>query len=320
VTLIAGGGYHGKSTLLRALERGVYNHLPGDGRELVVADRTAVKVRSEDGRRVEGVTITPFINNLPGGSDTDAFRSDDASGSTSQAANIMEALEVGAGTLLVDEDTSATNFMIRDHRMQELVAGSEEPITPFIDKVQALSRDVGVSSVLVIGGSGDYFDVADTVVVMKEYRPYEMTEEARRIASRLQTERENEGGPSFGSWRVRSPVGRSLDPSKGKRDVKVRAHGTREIQFGRENIALASVEQLVDAGQTRSIAHALVQLKSLFREELSISEAVDRIDELVRNEGLDALTPHPMGDLAAFRSFELAAALNRLRTLSVRSR
>ena len=320
VTLIAGGGYHGKSTLLRALERGVYNHIPGDGRELVVTDPAAVKVRSEDGRRVEGVTITPFINNLPGGADTNAFRSDDASGSTSQAANIMEALEIGARTLLVDEDTSATNFMIRDHRMQELVSGEDEPITPFIDKVQALSIDRGVSSVLVIGGSGDYFDVADAVIVMKEYRPYEMTEEARRIAARLETERRNEGGPEFGEWRERLPVPRSLDPSKGKRDVKVRAHGTREIQFGRESINMNGVEQLVDAGQTRALAHALVSVKTLLKEGMSLREVVDRIDEMLRSEGLDSLTPHPMGDVAAFRRFELAAAVNRLRSLSVRSR
>ena len=320
VTLIAGGGYHGKSTLLRALERGVYDHVPGDGRELVVADPAAVKVRSEDGRRVEGVSITPFINSLPGGTDTDSFRSDDASGSTSQAANIMEALEVGATTLLVDEDTSATNFMIRDHRMQELVSGDDEPITPFIDKVRALYEELGVSSVLVVGGSGDYFDVADTVVVMREYRPREMTAEARQIAGRLRTERRQEGGRTFGAWRERVPVSESLDPSKGKRDVKVRAHGTREIQFGRDSIDLNGVEQLIDAGQTRAISHALVTLKSMLTDATTLRLAVEELNRRVDVEGLDVLTPHPMGDLAAFRTFELAAALNRLRTLKVRNR
>ncbi len=139
VTLIVGGGYHGKSTLLSALERGVYNHIPGDGRELVVTDPTAVKIRAEDGRRVEGVDIRPFINNLPDHSNAAAFRTDNASGSTSQAANIIEALEVGAKTLLLDEDTCATNLMIRDARMQSLVEKSGEPITPFIDRVRQLA-------------------------------------------------------------------------------------------------------------------------------------------------------------------------------------
>ncbi|MEE8472125.1 MAG: ABC-ATPase domain-containing protein, partial [Dehalococcoidia bacterium] len=182
VTLIVGGGYHGKSTLLRALEVGVYNHIPGDGRELVVVHPSALKIRAEDGRRIEKVDISPFITNLPQGRDTGAFSTEDASGSTSQAANIIEGLEAGAGVLLIDEDTSATNFMIRDHRMQELVSKDKEPITPFIDKVRQLYADLGVSTVLVIGGSGDYFDVADRVICMVDYRPYDLTRESRAIA------------------------------------------------------------------------------------------------------------------------------------------
>ena len=138
VTLIVGGGYHGKSTLLEALERGVYNHRPGDGRERVVSDPTAVKIRAKDGRSISGVDISPFIGPLPLGQGTRRFDSADASGSTSQAAAIVEAVEAGAGTLLVDEDTAATNFMIRDRRMQALVPRDLEPITPFVDRVRLL--------------------------------------------------------------------------------------------------------------------------------------------------------------------------------------
>eukprot|EP00775_Hariotina_reticulata_P003955 gene3955-4208_t len=161
ITLIAGGGFHGKSTLLQALEVGVYNKIPGDGRELVVMVPDAVKVSAEDGRRVEGVDISFFINNLPGGSSTAAFRSDDASGSTSQAASIQEVLEAGCRVLLMDEDTCATNFMMRDVRMAALVAADKEPITPFSRRIASL-RAAGVSTVLVMGGSGDYFAEADT--------------------------------------------------------------------------------------------------------------------------------------------------------------
>jgi predicted ABC-class ATPase len=161
ITLVVGGGYHGKSTLLTAIEKGVYDHVPGDGRELVVSNGLAVKIRAEDGRNVENVDISPFIGNLPFGQDTTSFSTADASGSTSQAANIMEALEAGARVLLIDEDTSATNFMIRDGRMQRLVAKNKEPITPFIDKVKQLHRDGGVSTMLVMGGTGDYFEVED---------------------------------------------------------------------------------------------------------------------------------------------------------------
>ena len=186
VTLIVGGGYHGKSTLLRALERGVHPHVPGDGRERVATRSSAVKIRAEDGRGVTGCDISAFISDLPGGlgaaARTTDFHSDDASGSTSQAANIVEAFEAGSRLLLLDEDTSATNFMVRDARMQALVAPEREPITPFVDRVRELYDALGVSTVLVMGGSGDYFEVADTVIEMHAYRPRDVTAEAKRVA------------------------------------------------------------------------------------------------------------------------------------------
>jgi predicted ABC-class ATPase len=230
VSLIVGGGYHGKSTLLRALELGVYNHIPGDGREFVVTTPSAVKIRSENGRRIEKVDISPFISNLPFNRDTKEFTTDDASGSTSQAANIIEALEVGARVILMDEDTSATNFMIRDHRMQELVSKDKEPITPFIDKVRLLYRDLGVSTILVMGGSGDYFDVADTVICMVEYKPQDVSGEARVIAEKYKAERKPEGGESFGRISRRIPLAHSFDPSRGKRKIKILPRGLKSIR------------------------------------------------------------------------------------------
>src|SRR6056297_790170 len=197
ISLIVGGGYHGKSTLLNAVEQGVYNHIPGDGREMVVSDPLACKIRAEDGRRIEKTAITPFISNLPYGRDTEAFSSENGSGSTSQAANMIEAIEAGASSLLIDEDTSATNFMLRDHRMQCLVAKDREPITPFIDRVRQLYEERGVSSVLVIGGSGDYFDVADKVICLVDYEPQEVTEQARRVARDNPIHRQSEAAGPF---------------------------------------------------------------------------------------------------------------------------
>ena len=194
MTLIVGGGFHGKSTLLRALELGIYSHIPGDGREYLVTDPRAVKIRAEDGRNVEKVNISPFIRTLPLLQDTSRFSTENASGSTSQAANIMEALEMGARVLLLDEDTSATNFMIRDRRMQELVLKAHEPITPFIDKVRPLYQDYGVSTLLVMGGSGDYFEAADQVIWMNNYRPALVTSQAREIAEKFPVQRLQEGG------------------------------------------------------------------------------------------------------------------------------
>ncbi len=318
VTLIVGGGFHGKSTLLSALMLGVYNHRPDDGRQLVVTDPTAVKIRAEDGRRVEGVDISPFIGRLPQNRDTVRFRTDNASGSTSQAANIMEALEIGSRLLLIDEDTAATNFMIRDHRMQELVAKELEPITPFIDKVRQLYRDHGVSTMLVMGGSGDYFDVADTVIAMEHYLPRDVTSAARDIARKYQAERACEGGEAFGPVRDRIPRASSLNPRRGRREESVRTRGLATILFGQQEIRLDAVEQLVSSCQTRAVADAMLHARVTYVDsQRPLSDVMELVLRDVEERGLDVLGRGPRGDYALFRRFELAAAINRLRTLEV---
>lgn len=320
ITLIVGGGYHGKSTLLRALESGIYNHIPGDGREYVVTDPTAMKVRAEDGRSVVGVNISPFINHLPQGKSTQQFVTSDASGSTSQAASIVEAVEAGAQTLLIDEDTSATNFMIRDRRMQALIAKAREPITPFVDKVQQLYNDEGISTILVMGGSGDYFDVADRVIALDEYRPKDVTQQAQAVAATYRTERQAEGGAHFGSITSRVILPTSIDPSKGKRDVSLKIRATNTILLGTADIDLSAVEQLVEPGQLQAIAAAIVYAqRHYFNGENTLSTVLQQVLYDIETHGLDCLSDRLSGNLAAFRPQELAATINRLRTLQVRS-
>lgn len=326
VTLIVGGGYHGKSTLLSAIERGVYSHIPGDGRELAATREDAVKIRAEDGRRVERVDISPFVANLPFGTDTVAFRTENASGSTSQAANIVEALEAGARLLLIDEDTSATNFMIRDELMQRLISKEKEPITPFIDQVRNLYREYGVSTILVMGGSGDYFEVADTVIAMESYKPRLVTAEARRIAADRQDVRAREGGDSFGALRERLPLAQGINPVRGGRSkVQVKALGS--LMFGRQTVDLTSVEQLVDISQTRAIGDLVLygRTHGFFDGQTTLAQVLDRMFGLIRDKGLDVISPlagrngvggHP-GDYAMPRRYEVAAMLNRLRSLEV---
>ncbi|MEG4057634.1 MULTISPECIES: ABC-ATPase domain-containing protein [unclassified Microcoleus] len=325
ITLIVGGGYHGKSTLLRAIELGVYNRIPGDGREFVVTSAAAVKIRAEDGRSVAGVDISPFINQLPQGRDTAQFYTENASGSTSQAANIIEALELVASSeedlvpvLLVDEDTAATNFMIRDRRMQELIAKDKEPITPFIDKVQHLYADYGVSTILVMGGSGDYFDVAGTVIALDNFQAYNVTKKAKEIAKNYSISRAAEGGKNFGKITQRVPIPASLDPSRGRRDVRVKVRDVDELAFGSEEIDLGAVEQIVDSGQLRAIAAAMVYAKQQYIDgKRTLSEIIDLVIADIDAQGMDILSPFPEGDFAMFRRFELAAAINRLRSLSL---
>lgn len=320
VTLIVGGGYHGKSTLLSALAQGVYNHIPGDGREYVVTRREAVTIRAEDSRFVCGTDISPFIQNLPNGTDTRCFTTQNASGSTSQAANIVEALEVGAKVLLVDEDTSATNFMIRDERMQALVAKEKEPITPFIDKVRQLYEDLGVSTILVMGGSGDYFEVADTVIMMDAYRPRDVTEEAKRIAQALGRPRKREGGESFGTIRPRRPDLASIQPRTRKGKLKVQGSRT-SLRLGNYTIDLSRLSQFAEVGQVRAVGYLLAWLAE-HGEELgtdgTMASLMAALERRLEEEGLEAFLPARYGDLAEPRRFEVAAALNRLRTLLLR--
>jgi len=319
VTLIVGGGYHGKSTLLSALERGVYNHIPGDGRELVVANPTSVKIRAEDGRNIEGVDIRPFISNLPNQVDASAFRTKNASGSTSQAANIIEALEINSEVLLLDEDTCATNLMIRDARMQALVEKSGEPITPFVDRVRQLYERRGVSTILVLGGSGDYFEVAHHIIRMHHYLPQEVTEQAKNIARRNPTGRQIE---VMRSWqdpiKPRFPVAESLNPRKGKREISIKARALRAVSFGTEEIDMNYVAQLVDEGQLRAIGQALnLARKQFMKPEKSVTDVVEAVMTAIDQQGLDILDSWQTGDYVKFRSYEFVAALNRLRTLKV---
>ncbi|QDP39594.1 ABC-ATPase domain-containing protein [Radiobacillus deserti] len=318
IVLIVGGGYHGKSTLLNAIERGVYHHIKGDGREYVLTDPDAVKVRAEDGRGVQHVNISPFINNLPHEQTTKAFSTENASGSTSQAANVVEALEAGATTLLMDEDTSATNFMIRDQRMKELVVDKKEPITPFIDKVKQLKEQKNVSSILVMGGSGDYFDVADDVIMMENYKPALVTERAKSIAAKYPTSAQITTG-DFGDLPRRTFLPSSF--STGRKG-KVQAKGLKSVLIDRDLLDLSGVEQLVDSSQTRAIAEMIKYLEhSKKSKDISLAALLDELERLMNEKGLHAFAKFPdqhPGDLARPRRFEIAAAFNRIRKANVK--
>lgn len=318
VTLVVGGGFHGKSTLLRSLERGVYDHVPGDGREQVVTHPDAVKVRAEDGRAVTGTDIRNFVDRLPGGQSTHGFTTRNASGSTSQAAALVEALEAGARVLLMDEDTSATNLLIRDARMQALVPEALEPITPYLDRARHLADVQGVSTILVCGGSGDYFDVADQVLAMESYLPRCRTTEAREVAAALPSRRE----PSPTPWVPpvsRVPDPRSLDPARGRRPRSIKTPSALRLLYGTEEVSLQGLEQLVEVAQGRAIAHVLASARGVELDgRASLPEVLDRVMARLGAEGLESSTPYLVGTLSGFRRYELAAFLNRIRSLRVR--
>ena len=319
VNVIVGGGYHGKSTLLSAIERGVYPHVPGDGRELVATVPDAVKVRAADGRAVTGVDLTPFISHLPAGRDTASFTTRNASGSTSQAASIIEAVEAGSTVLLLDEDTSATNLLIRDSRMRELVAADREPITPLVDRITALFRQRGVSTVMVMGGSGDYLDVADRVLLMDAYHLRDVTEQARRVVAdqpRPLTELEDFAAP-------RQRVPEPAPPRTRRGPVRTRAQGTSTLVLDREDIDISDVGGVTDPGQAEAIAYALrALLEQRFDGVSPLRECLDDLEALLDEEGLDALTDER--ERPAFlvrpRMVDVGAAVSRYRKLELADR
>ena len=313
VTLVAGGGFHGKSTLLSALSWGVYDHVPGDGRELVVARPDAVKVRAEDGRSVAGVDISAMIGGLPGGRSTEGFSTPNASGSTSQAANIAEALEIGTSLLLVDEDTSATNFMVRDERMRGLVR--REPITPFVELVCPLHRSLGVSTIVVVGGVGDYLDVADRVILLEDYAASDATERAREVVGRFPP-RAPIQPQEMRRPRPRRLRASSLDLRRGKRET-ARGRGLHTVELGRERVDLSSVGQLAEAGQTEAAARIVGRFAAGGDRE--VGEAVEGALASISREGLATLghfRGHP-GEMSLPRAQEVAAVVNRFRGLGV---
>ena len=345
VTVIIGGGYHGKSTLLRAVERGVHSHVAGDGREWVLTRPDAVSIRAEDGRAVTGVDISPFIGDLPSGSDTRRFSTTNASGSTSQAAGLAEALEARADALLIDEDTSATNFMIRDDRMRRLIPADREPITPFVDRIRPLYTERAVSTVLVAGGSGAFFDVADHVIALDSYVPRDVTDQARALAEPVaEPAEEAAGAPSSvqsspalpapssvfqtPSARIPSPgsprsedtgsSGRGRGGSTG-RPKPAKARGRTVIQQGRADVDLAAVAQLIDPAQTAALAHALDRIAELADGRRSAAELIEKLIGDIDEHGLDVLSPHSghPGTMARPRRHELHAALNRHRGLQL---
>ena len=315
VTLIVGGGYHGKSTLLKALELGVYDHIAGDGREYVITDSSAVKVRAEDGRSIVNTDVSMFIRGLPNAKDTAAFSTQDASGSTSQAANVVEALEAGAGVLLMDEDTSATNFMVRDELMQRVIRRDMEPITPFLDRVRELYDRRGLSTILVAGSSGAYFHPADHVIQMDRYVPRDVTDLAKQEAAAFPL-RSDPLPPAEDPNFARRP---KADPAYAQNDrVKVKSLGRDGVLIDRENIDLRCVEQLADGEQTAALGLCLVYARRhLFDGKRTLAQIAQALETLMDQKGLEALCPgrDSVPFLARPRRQEILACLDRWRGL-----
>ena len=321
ITLIVGGGYHGKSTLLEALELGVYNHIAGDGREYVITRDDAVKIRAEDGRSIKHTDISFFINDLPNHKDTHSFYSEDASGSTSQAAGIVEGIEAGSKVFLLDEDTSATNFMVRDTFMQEVISREKEPITPFLERARDLYEKAGISTILVAGSSGAFFHIADTVIQMDSYHPVDISTKVRALCGKYPLTEQK--APAFSmpqSHRILSkklPGIRSHGRGAGKPErLKIKVHGKDGFLLGHENVDLRCIEQIVDTEQTAALGLILkYALENLVDGQRTVSEIVQLLSKELQKKGLAAFADGsslPCG-YAVPRIQEIYSCFNRYR-------
>ena len=315
ITLIVGGGYHGKSTLLKALELGVYDHIFGDGREYVITDNTAMKIRAEDGRSIEKTDISMFINDLPNGKDTVGFCTEDASGSTSQAANVVESIEAGASLLLIDEDTSATNFMIRDELMQRVIHREMEPITPFIERIRELYDEYGISTVIVAGSSGAYFHIADTIIQMDRYVPKDITEYAKKEAESFPMI----SGPDEPARRPdfrRCP--RPGQAFRGGDRIKMKTLGREAVMINKETIDLRYVEQITDSEQVTALGYCMrYAQKHILDGKKDMRQIVDELEKVIEKGSLAALceSSSSISGMAAPRRQEIFACFNRYRSL-----
>ena len=317
ITLIVGGGYHGKSTLLEALELGVYNHIAGDGREYVITQDDALKIRAEDGRSIKNTDISMFINNLPNKKDTKAFCTEDASGSTSQAANVIEGMESGTSVFLIDEDTCATNFMIRDELMQREIHRDMEPITPFMERIRELYEEEGISTVIVAGSSGAYFHIADCIVQMDRYMPKDITQTAKKEAEQfpqLSGPKEKAKKPAF----ARKPQqGREW---KGNDRIKMKTLGKEAISINRETIDLRYVEQITDSEQVTALGYCVKYAqRHLLDGTRTLQEVVAMLEEKIEKESLAALceSTSSVASLARPRTQEIFACFDRYRGLKL---
>ncbi|SHH67905.1 Predicted ATPase of the ABC class [Clostridium collagenovorans DSM 3089] len=318
ITLIVGGGYHGKSTLLKALELGVYNHIENDGREFVITDLSALKVRAEDNRAITKTDISLFINNLPNGKNTIEFCTENASGSTSQAANIIEGIESGTKLFLIDEDTCATNFMLRDDLMQRLVSKEKEPITPFIEIVKPLYNQKQISTIMVVGSSGDFFDVADCVIQMDNYEIKDVTEEACSLKRGEILKRVEEGNINIDIKFNRKLKRGTIE--EGFKGIKSKTIGVDTIVINKEDIDLRAVEQIVDNEQLNSIVSIMKYAENnLMNRNLAFEDMIDFILDEINIKGLLSIdkTKGGLGSLAIPRKQEIMATYNRYRNLKL---
>lgn len=319
LTVVLGDDYSGRKGFLKALAGGIYNHVPGDGREFVVTVPDAVYISGESSRSVQRVDISPFIQQTGDGTNTTRYTSVAADPCASQAAATLEALEVGARVLFYDESDSSPSFLSRDSRLHGLLPAAENRVLPLSSRVRELVDELGVS-VVVAGCTSvsEFIPLADTVLRIDGYKVYDVTHQAKEVQVDGIPSAPNAAALAEVADKSRWVVPTSLDPSSGKEEECIHADTIDQLTFGRSVIDLSSVIQLADRFQTQTIGHILYYAKLRYMDEgRPIREILDLVDRDLSSEGLECLCRELNGNLARPRRYEIAAALNRLNSLRI---
>lgn len=307
LTVVSGPAYHGKTTLIEAVSAGVWNHIPGDGREYVITIRESFVVMSENGRRVTCVDLTPWLSEMPGASNLSCFTTSDASGATSVAATIQESIELGARLLIIDEDNVATNIIHRDYWLEELIG--RKTLHTVADLAPGLKR-AGVSVIVVATGSSELLSRADHVIVMNEYKALDLTHKARQVTAKKDT--------SDGVVEYRAPRGRRMTASMRLDKAKLRGR-MLEVRGADELIDLRPLVQLEEETQLKTVVEATLRILAKGGVDTIGSECKDVEAKLARGGFREVVGKEPGPSLSEARALDIGFLINRMPWLRVLS-
>ena len=312
LTLILGESNSGRVDIMDAIAQGIYNHVPGDGREHVVTVADAVNIRSEVGRSIQQVDISPFASSLADGGNPAAYSAKSAGSFTSQAASTVEALEAGARVLLFDEHSSSSTFLSSDTRVSSLLGESSR--NTMAARARQMVDELGIS--MIVAGSSliaEFIPIADKVLKVENFCVSDITEQAKALDIVPSTPADGSVNLSSMLSRSRWAMPSSIDPSIGREDLVIETEDADFLQFGRSIVDLDAIRQIADADQARAIGFVLYYAKLRYMDEgYPLREILDLVDRDLSNEGLNTLVRDVRGDLARPRRYEVAAALNRL--------
>lgn len=288
-TAVTGASRNGKSALLDAIFAGVYDHIPGDGREYVITSRDAAFIMAEPNRPADSVDISMFVPETPEFDDTSAAKKEFVSSPMSEFVSVSEAVEMGSKLILIDEEYSNPCVMRKGF------LADNEKIISLSEMGSSMGRQ-GISLVMV-SGDESVIRSADNVLVVEGFK-----------VSPAKVERTG-NGKEFSMPADRYPVSKGIVYEKGHRDVNVTAQEIRTIEIGEFKVHVP-VAALFDISQTNTVADAIAYMKEHMDGSKNMLDVCKDAIGAIKAE--DDSTDNGSGmHHATIRAIDLAAVLNR---------